>query len=150
MSIQINTRAPAQYTESITINAPIQTVWGVLSAIDKWPAWNPDIQSVNLLGPVEVGTMFIWKSGPSKITSLLEEVSVPHSIAWTGKTMGIKAVHTYTLVERDGQTIVTTAESFEGLIVKLFKNMMVNTMAKSGHTGLEHLKNAAEKSQQSV
>jgi uncharacterized protein YndB with AHSA1/START domain len=150
MTIQINPHAAARYTESVTIDAPIQVVWDILSTIENWPSWNPDVKSVSLVGPLDSGTTFVWKSGPSKITSRLEEVSPPNRIVWTGKTMGIKAVHIYALEDHNGQTVVTSSESFDGLIVKLLKNMMVATMTKSGHAGLGHLKDVAEKSSQSL
>ena len=28
----------------------------VISAIDQWPSWNPDVKSVELPGPVQPGT----------------------------------------------------------------------------------------------
>jgi uncharacterized protein YndB with AHSA1/START domain len=32
----------------LEIDAPAETVWDVLTAIDRWPAWNPDVKSVSL------------------------------------------------------------------------------------------------------
>ena len=70
-------------------------MFAVISAIDQWPSWNPDVKSVELHGPVQEGTVFRWKSGPSTLTSTLQVVDPPHEIAWTGTTMGIKAVHVF-------------------------------------------------------
>jgi hypothetical protein len=50
-------------------------VFAVISAIDQWPAWNPDVKSVSVEGPVQPGTVFRWKAGPSSLTSVLQEES---------------------------------------------------------------------------
>jgi hypothetical protein len=56
--------------------------------VDQWPSWNPDIKSVELQGPVQPGTVFRWKAGPSSLTSTLQVVDPPREIAWTGTTIG--------------------------------------------------------------
>ena len=33
----------------------------MISAIDQWPSWNPNVKSVALQGPVQPGTVFRWK-----------------------------------------------------------------------------------------
>ena len=41
--MEINRNAPATAHGELQIAADPQTVFGVLSAIDQWPSWNPDI-----------------------------------------------------------------------------------------------------------
>jgi hypothetical protein len=50
-------------------------------------SWNPNVKSVTLQGPVQQGTVFRWKSGPSTLTSTLQVLDPPNEIAWTGTTM---------------------------------------------------------------
>ena len=38
----------------------------------QWPSWNPDVKSVTMEGPVQPGTVFRWKAGPSSLTSTLQ------------------------------------------------------------------------------
>jgi len=86
---------PATAAGELRIDADPETVFSVISAIDQWPSWNPDVKSVSVEGPVQRGTVFRWKAGPSSLTSTLQVVDPPHEIAWTGTTMGIEAVHMF-------------------------------------------------------
>jgi uncharacterized protein YndB with AHSA1/START domain len=79
--MEINRNAPATARGELQIAADPQTVFAVLSAIDQWPSWNPDIKSVELQGPVRPGTVFRWKSGPSSLTSALQVVDPPNQLA---------------------------------------------------------------------
>jgi hypothetical protein len=88
---------------------------------------------------------FRWKAGPGTITSTLESVEPPKVIAWTGKTVGIKAIHVYQLEPRGETTIVKSDESWDGLIVRLFRGPMTKTLQKSTESGLRYLKTEAER-----
>lgn len=102
----------------LQIDADLQTVFAVISAIDQWPSWNPDVKSVSVEGPVQPGTVFRWKAGPSSLTSTLQVVDPPSEIAWTGTTMGIKAVHVFRFQAADGGTLARSEESWEGLLAQ--------------------------------
>jgi hypothetical protein len=88
---------------------------------------------------------FRWKAGPGTITSTLESVEPRKVIAWTGKTVGIKAIHVYRLEPQGSNTIVKSAESWDGLIVRLFRGPMTKTLQKSTESGLRYLKTEAER-----
>src|SRR4051794_34482200 len=79
--MEIDRNAPATAEGELRIDADPQTVFAVISAIDQWPSWNPDITSVQLQGPVQPGTVFRWKAGPSSLTSTLQVVDPPTEIA---------------------------------------------------------------------
>lgn len=112
----INERAPVVGGSEIEISPPPEAVWGVLTAFDRWPRWNPDVKSMSVQGPLTPGSVFRWKAGPSTVESTIQRVERPRLIAWTGKTLGIKAIHFWHLEPRDGSTFVRTEESYEGLI----------------------------------
>ena len=99
----------------IEIAAAPELVWDVLTAIDRWPSWNPQVKSMDMQGGLAEGTQFRWKAGPGTITSTIRSVEAPRLIAWTGKTLSINAIHEYRLEPRDGKTSVRTEESYEGL-----------------------------------
>ena len=44
----IDPDAPVAGTSEIVIEAPPDTVWDVLTAIDDWPTWNPDVKEASL------------------------------------------------------------------------------------------------------
>jgi uncharacterized protein YndB with AHSA1/START domain len=143
--VEINRNAPATAQGELQIAADPQTVFAVLSAIDQWPSWNPDIKSVTLHGPVQPGTGFRWKSGPSTLTSTLQVVDPPNEVAWTGRTMGIEAVHVFRFQANDGGTLARSEESWEGLLARLLKGYSRRSLDKAIRRVLSHLKVEAER-----
>ena len=143
--IEVNRKAPAVEAADIFIEATRETVWNILSDLGSWPSWNPGVTKIGLNGPVAVGTSFAWVGGKSKIVSRLEEVDPPQRIAWSGKTLGIRAIHVWELSDRDGGTQVHTEESFEGLIARLFCGIARKMLAKALTQGISSLKAAAER-----
>ena len=111
----------------------------------QWPSWNPDVKSVSVDGPVQPGTVFRWKAGPSTLTSTLQVVNPPSEIAWTGMTMGIKAVHVFRFQASDGGTLARSEESWEGLLARLLKGYSRKTLDKGIRSVLSHLKVEAER-----
>ena len=143
--MEIDHNAPATAEGELQISADPQTVCAVISAIDQWPSWNPDVKSVTLQGPVQPGTVFRWKSGPSSLTSTLQVVDPPTEIAWTGTTMGIKAVHVFRFQANDGGTLARSEESWEGLLASLLRGYSRKTLDKGIRSVLQHLKTEAER-----
>ena len=143
--MDINRSAPATAAGETQIDADPATVFSVLSQIDEWPAWNPDVKSAKLEGPVQPGTIFRWKTGPSSLVSTLQVVDPPNEIGWTGKTMGIKAVHVFRFEATNGGTRVSSEESWEGLLASLLKGYSRKTLDKAIRDILSHLKTEAER-----
>jgi uncharacterized protein YndB with AHSA1/START domain len=143
--MEINPNAPATAHGELPIAADPQTVFAVISAIDQWPSWNPEVKSVQLQGPVQPGTVFRWKAGPSSLTSALQVVDPPKEIAWTGTTMGIRAVHVFRFQAKDGGTLARSEESWEGLLARLLKGYSRRTLDKGIRSVLSHLKVEAER-----
>lgn len=146
--MQADRNAPVDGTGEVEIAADPEAVWGVLADIGGWPSWNPDITQVNLRGPVQPGTTFSWRSGPGTITSTFQVVDEPTELTWTGKTMGIPAVHGYRLgpsERRPGHTVVSTEESWGGLLARLLRTRFTKTLKTAIDTGLARLKAEAER-----
>jgi uncharacterized protein YndB with AHSA1/START domain len=143
--VAINEQAPVVGRGEIEIAEAPELVWDVLTAIDRWPSWNPQVKSVDMQGDLAEGTQFRWKAGPSTITSTIRSVEAPRLIAWTGKTLSINAIHEYRLEPRDGKTSVRTEESYEGLIARLFRGPLQKTLDEALEEGLRHLKAEAER-----
>ena len=143
--MDIDRSAPATASGQIDINADPQTVFAVISAIGDWPKWNPDVRSAHLEGPLEPGTVFRWKAGPSSLVSTIEVVDPPREITWTGKTMGIKAIHAFRFEAAGSGTTARSAESWDGLIARLLKGYSRRTLDKGIRGVLAHLKAEAER-----
>jgi uncharacterized protein YndB with AHSA1/START domain len=143
--MDINRNAPATAEGELQIAAEPHTVFSVIAALAQRPSWNPDVRSVTLQGPVQPGTVFRWKAGPSSLTSTLQVVDPPHQITWTGTTMGLKAVHVFRFQANDGGTLARSEESWEGLLASLLKGYSRKTLDKGIRSVLAHLKVEAER-----
>lgn len=143
--MDIDRSAPATAEDETLIQADPETVFSVISVLDEWPSWNPDVKWVKPEGPIRPGTAFRWKAGPSTITSTLEEVERPRAIGWTGRTMGIRAVHVFRFEAQDGGTRAYSAESFDGLIPRMLRGYSRRTLEKGIRSILARLKAEAER-----
>lgn len=142
---EINREAPIVLHQEIEIAAVADVVWGVLSAIEAWPTWNPDVASALLQGELKPGTSFHWRAGGSSVSSQLVQVAPAREIAWTGRAMGVSVIHVYRLEARDGATVVRTDESVEGLVARLFRRPLRARMDKALIDGLRCLCSEAER-----
>jgi uncharacterized protein YndB with AHSA1/START domain len=143
--VEVDRNAPLVGRAEIDVAAAPEAVWELVAGIERWPSWNPDVKSAALEGDLAPGSTFRWKAGPGTIVSTLRHVDPPQEIAWTGKTMGIAAVHVYRLEPRDGGTHVVSEESWAGLPVRLLRGRMAKTLQTGLEAGLSHLKSAAER-----
>jgi uncharacterized protein YndB with AHSA1/START domain len=137
--------APVFSFAQVEIGAPIEVVWNVLTAIDRWPTWNPDVKSVSIDVPVERGSAFRWKAGPGTITSCIEHIDRPHVVAWSGRSLGIHAVHVWRLESRAGGTLARTEESYDGLVARLLRRSLQEMLDSSLVDGAGYLKAEAER-----
>jgi hypothetical protein len=144
INMHIDESAPVTATGTIPIGADAELVWDLLADINRWSQWNADVRSASLPGPVAPGAVFRWRAGPARLVSTIRTVDRPVEIGWTGRTMGMNAVHVWRL-ERDGETtIVRTQESWDGLPARLLPRTMRKSLQKTLDAWLEELKTAAE------
>ena len=141
----VDASAPVRVSETIEIAAGPRAVWAILSTIERWPAWNPDVTDARLEGPFAEGSTFSWKAGPGTIRSTIVHVEEPRRLEWTGRTLGISAVHAWSLREQAGGTVVTTEESWSGPVARLLRRRLQGTLERSTARGLGFLKAEAER-----
>lgn len=142
--IDIDRKAPAVGAAETYIGSPVETVWRVLSDLEKWPDWNRSVTKIRVNGAVEAGTTFDWRAGGMRISSRLEEVDPPARIAWTGRMFGVRAVHVWELAAEGPGTRVRTRESFAGWLARLLPGTMRKALAKALEQGVAALKTEAE------
>lgn len=139
-------RAAPVYAEGeIEVTAPAQVVWDVVANVDKWPSWNREISTVSLEGPIAEGTQFRWKAGRSKLASVFRRVDPPHVVGWTGKTLGIPAIHVWRIEPTEGGSILRTQESWSGLLAGLLKRKLQVMLEEALEKGLKATKAEAER-----
>jgi hypothetical protein len=116
----------------------------VLADLESWPEWNVDVVSVTLMGPVAPGTVFRWKAGSARLVSTLREVERPDRLSWTGRTMGIDAIHDWRFERSAAGTTVRMQESFSGPVARLLRRKLQRDLDRTTEKGLAALKAAAE------
>ena len=145
VSESINKEAPVKTYQEITIDAPPQKVYQIMSDIDHWSEWHGDVRDPKLNGPFQKGSSFDWKSGGLTIHSTLHTGLPGHKIGWSGKAFGAFAIHNWTFTEHNGKTIVSVEESMEGWLVSLLKGTFQKGLESSLQIWLKNLKTQSEK-----
>ncbi len=144
LNVEIDQSAPVVASATTTIAAGPELVWDLLADINRWTEWNADVASASLPGPVAPGAVFRWKAGPAKLVSTIQTVQRPTELSWTGRTMGMRAMHIWRLEGADNVTTVHTEESWAGLPARLLPRMMRRSLQKTLDAWLGELKAAAE------
>lgn len=142
--LRANESAPVYAEARVEISAPRDIVWSLMSDVTGWPSWNPGITSASIDRDLARGARIVWKSGPGTIKSTVADVEPGGRLSWTGKLMGIKAIHVWVLDTEGDTTTVTTQESWEGLVVRLTRKSSQRALNDALATGLRYLKAAAE------
>lgn len=141
--MHIDQYAPVTVRGEIEVAARPELIWDLLTRMDHWSEWNPDVKTASQ-PTIEEGAVFWWKSGPAKLTSTLSQIDRPRTLAWTGTSMGMKAIHIWRL-ESDGQTtLARTEESWSGRLPRLLPSLMRRSLQRTLDRWLHHLKIEAE------
>ncbi|WP_030708754.1 SRPBCC family protein [Streptomyces sp. NRRL F-2580] len=110
----IDETAPAIVRLSTAIDAPLERVWALHTAIDAWPSWNAHVDQAELDGPLLPGRSFTWKTHGLDITSTVREIVPGERLVWGGPANGIEGVHVWTFEQTGSQVTVRTEESWSG------------------------------------
>ncbi len=140
MDMEVDRSAKAYAKDEIIINAPGKRIYTILADINNWPGWQHTIKSAHLNGEPSEGAEFQWNAGGLRIVSKLHTVKPYSEFGWTGRMWWIRAIHNWTIREKNGGCVVTVEESLKGFLSGLMKKTLVQGMRKS----LEELKAAAE------
>jgi hypothetical protein len=119
------------------VPADPERVLDLLTDVAAWPSWQPDVSSVEVDGPLAFGSVFRWRSGVA-ITSTVT-VLEPARLVWTGRAIGTRAVHGWTLESVAGGTLVRTEESMSGWLPRLMRRSMQRTLEKGVASTLDAL-----------
>jgi len=138
----INENAPVIEKQHIFIPALPQKVWEILSDINNWPKWQPEVTHAELFGELQEGTQFKWKAGGISFTSELHTVDKHRVIGWTGKTIGTKAVHNWYLEEGNKGTTVYVEESLQGILPIFLKKKFSRDLHQGMKNNLQELYSA--------
>ena len=131
---------------SLETSAAPAVVWRVWSDVNSWPAWNPDMKSSRLDGPMKLGMTgnIDTRSGGK------HDVVVTHydegrsfeleSTALPGTKMGIRA----TITPSGSGSRITQGFEPRGLLAPIVGPMMVGAILKTFNSVLAGLKKKVE------
>ncbi len=142
--IDINPTAPATASASAFVKAPPEAVWALLADFEGWPSWNQNVSKMTLDGKARVGATFVWVADGARIVSRIEELDRPSRIAWTGRTLGIRATHIWEFEDKEGGTLVRTRECFVGFVAKLLRGLLRRMLEKALAQNVAALKQIVE------
>jgi hypothetical protein len=118
----------------ITIAAPPERVWAILTDFASYPDWNPFIKTIS--GDLRVGSRLAVRIAPTggagmAFTPVVTEMRGSAVLEWLGRLFipGIfDGRHRFELVPlADGTTSFTQSETFAGLLVPLFSSTLKAT-----------------------
>jgi hypothetical protein len=145
MKTNINVEAPVLCSASVVIQASPEKIWTTLTNINNWPNWQPAIKKAKLNGPLQPQSTFEWKAGGSTIHSTIHTIELYKALGWTGRALGMLAIHNWTIQQEGSNSIVSVNESMEGLLAGIFKNLITRNFRKDTINWLRFLKDECEK-----
>jgi hypothetical protein len=119
--MEINEKAPVLVRKQILVNAPAGKIWNLLTDVNQWKFWQPEVKDPVLEGPFEKGSIIRYKAlMVSCALTVLEAVPTRH-LAWTGESAGKTLLTIWNLEEVPGGILVKADSTFDGRIAWLEK-----------------------------
>ena len=126
------------YQTTFEINAPASRVWQVLTGLERYAEWNPQIPSAS--GRLEVGgrirlRLALPERPTLNLSATIEEVQPDVLLTWRGhvvKPWLFEGYRKFAIQPIDGaRVLVTHVEDIHGLLAPLFSVLMGAAVAKS-------------------
>ncbi|MBS3809399.1 MAG: SRPBCC family protein [Desulfobacterales bacterium] len=106
--------------ESVTIRAPMESVWDVFSRIETWADWNPVCRQCRFEtgARLAVGNCLSFELNllrfPIRIVTEIKSYEKGRSVTWVGSKWGVKAEHTFTFEPVGEKVRLESIENFSG------------------------------------
>lgn len=144
MNISVDQKAPVFSSAEITIESTIDVVWETLTEITKWASWQSSVTEVNVKDPVDEGTEFTWKADGISFKSRIHTMQPKAKFGWTGRAIGVLAIHNWQFTEKENAIIVYVEESLQGILPTLLRTYFQKNLKKGMLKNLAELKAASE------
>lgn len=93
----------AKFERRVDINAPMETVWNILSDASTWATWFPDADAVTGLASVAAGSTFQYQDNGKTGTAVIDKVDTEHwLIRVTTRMDDREETHTFDLDKKGG------------------------------------------------
>jgi len=106
------------FSIDVDIDAPPDTVWAVMSDVERWHEWTASITSVTRLdqGPLVVGSRAHVRQPKLRPADFVVTDLVPtREFTWVTRSPGIDATARHAVTPIGGRTRATLSVRFEGL-----------------------------------
>jgi len=130
------------YRTTFAVNAPASRVWEALTAVDRYPEWNPQIPRLRgSLRPGERIDLQLALPGrpPMDLTATIEDARPPALLTWRGHVVAPWVFEGYRRFEIEpvapGQVRITHVEDVHGLLAPLF-GMLFGPRVQASHAAL--------------
>jgi hypothetical protein len=141
------------YQTKFEVNAPADRVWDVLTRLDRYADWNPQIPIAS--GAVKEGSQIDLRLAlpgrpPMDLSAIVEEVRPASLFTWRGHVLapwffeGYRRFEISPIGER--KVLVTHVEAVHGLFAPIFSALMGTPVRKSQVALNEALRARAEQS----
>lgn len=137
-------------TTSITISAPVESVWAVLTDLERWPDWTASMRSVRALGTGPTGTGSRFKVRQPRMPAAVWEVTEftpDRSFTWGTHVPGVRVVARHDLRSADSGTQADMAVDVTGpmaWLVTALSGRRIRGFVQMETDGLRH---ASERTQ---
>ena len=141
----------AHIEHTITINASIESVWGVLTDFDQYNAWSPTIKQ--FFSAPRVGqrskVRLEQPDGPSMtMNPMFLDITPLKELRWKGSLFvsGLFDGEHYFMLEKntDQETVLIQGEYFSGVLVYFFRKMIYGVTSNGFKSFNEALKKQVE------
>jgi hypothetical protein len=128
--------ADAFVHNEIWINAPAKVIWESLVKAPEWPTWYSNSANIQIAGQdkdrLQAESAFTWSTFGFPIESKVNEFVVRSRLGWFGNGTGIRAYHTWLILEKgDGCEVVTEEAQIGPSAIKF--NVEQPTAMYDGH-----------------
>ena len=121
-------------TDSIQIDAPVQTVWQVTQDVERWPEWTPTVTSVRLAGdrPIGLGSVALIKQPMQPLSRwVVTEFIAGQRFAWETRRTGMRMVGSHELAAAGGGTRTVLRIDADGWLAVLLWPVIRGAMRKA-------------------
>jgi len=116
---RVDDRAPVLAHREAVVRAPVDRVWAVLIDIPSWGrTLEPGVKNIRLERGIAVDAPFLRSNSGARMKARFAVVRPERELAWTGSSLGARAVHRIELTPLGPEaTRVTVAESMSASLL---------------------------------
>jgi hypothetical protein len=121
-----------------------ERLWDMLADVKAWPEWQGTSYVKPPAGPLERGSTFVAELGGHRWNLTVTEADRPKRLVWTGRQMGLRAVHEWELVGTGAGVKAISRESMSGWLLLFISATVKKRVSETDEKWLACLKSTAE------